>query len=65
MKIAGWPAVTLSRGKPVWQDGEFCGKAGQGEFLRCSLPAPAKPRPRDATSFTDFSPPDPSPATQL
>ena len=47
MKITGWPALTLSRGEAVWQDGTFCGKAGHGEFLRCALPAPARPRLRD------------------
>jgi dihydropyrimidinase len=46
MKITGWPAVTLSRGEVVWSDGAFRGRAGHGEFLRCALPAPARPRPR-------------------
>ena len=62
MKITGWPAVTLSRGEPVWQNGEFCGKAGHGEFLRCALPSPARPRPRAIAPFTDFRAPDPAPA---
>ncbi len=47
MKITGWPSVTLSRGKTVWADGQFRGRPGYGEFLRCALPAPARPRPRD------------------
>lgn len=47
MRVRGWPAITLSRGEVVWQDGEFRGRAGRGEFLRCGLPAPARPTPRD------------------
>jgi dihydropyrimidinase len=46
-KITGWPALTLSRGEVVWSEGEFSGRRGHGEFLRCALPAPARPRPRD------------------
>jgi dihydropyrimidinase len=46
-KITGWPALTLSRGEVVWSDGEFRGRREHGEFLRCALPAPARPRPRD------------------
>lgn len=49
MRVKGWPALTLSRGEVVWQDGEFRGRAGRGEFLRCGLPAPARPAPRDFT----------------
>ena len=48
MKIRGWPAMTLSRGETVWADGQFRGRPGHGEYLRCALPAPARPRPRDA-----------------
>jgi dihydropyrimidinase len=44
-KITGWPAITLSKGEVLW-DGAFRGRAGHGEFLRCALPAPARPRPR-------------------
>jgi dihydropyrimidinase len=47
LKITGWPALTLSRGEVVWSEGEFRGRRGHGEFLRCALPAPARPRPRD------------------
>ena len=39
-RVKGWPAITLSRGEAVWQDGEFRGRAGRGEFLRCGPPAP-------------------------
>ena len=45
-KITGWPAITLSKGELVW-DGAFRGRSGQGEFLRCALPTPARPRPRN------------------
>jgi dihydropyrimidinase len=45
-KITGWPSVTLSRGEVVWGEGEFRGRPGHGGFLRCALPAPARPRPR-------------------
>jgi dihydropyrimidinase len=37
-----WPAVTLSRGRTVWRDGQFTGQAGDGQFLPC-LP-PREPR---------------------
>ena len=47
LRITGWPALTLSRGEIVWSEGEFRGRRGHGEFLRCALPAPARPRPRD------------------
>ena len=42
MRIRGWPALTLSRGRVIWQDGDFRGAPGSGEFLRCALPAPAR-----------------------
>ena len=45
-KITGWPVTTISRGEVVWGDGEVTGTAGRGQFLRCELPAPAKPRGR-------------------
>ena len=48
MTVKGWPAITLSRGETVWADGQFRGRPGHGEYLRCALPAPARPRPRDA-----------------
>jgi dihydropyrimidinase len=49
IKLTGWPAVTLSRGAEVWNNTQFCGRAGHGQFLQCGLPAPARPRPRDFT----------------
>jgi dihydropyrimidinase len=44
-KITGWPAITISMGE-VLLDGAFRGHPGHGQFLRCALPAPARPRPR-------------------
>ena len=44
MRVKGWPALTLSRGEVLWQDGEYRGRAGRGEFLRCGVPAPARRR---------------------
>lgn len=46
IEVNAWPAVTLSRGRVVWDGERFLGAAGQGEFLRCGLPEPAKPRVR-------------------
>ena len=46
MTLGAWPALTLSRGRPVWRDGELCVEAGHGEFLPCERPAVARaPRP--------------------
>ena len=42
--VRGWPITTLSRGEVVWDDGKVLGKPGRGRFLKCDLPAPAKPR---------------------
>ena len=44
--VSAWPSVTISRGKLVWNEGEYLGQAGQGQFIRCSLPTPARPKPR-------------------
>lgn len=46
IEVKAWPAVTLSRGRVVWQDGQYLGRAGHGEFLRCDRPAPAQLRGR-------------------
>lgn len=43
-ELTGWPALTLSRGQTVWEDGAFRGVAGHGRFLKCGLPEPARPR---------------------
>ena len=44
MTVHAWPALTLSRGEAVWRDGEFLGRLGRGEFLRCAKPEMARPR---------------------
>ena len=46
IKVQAWPAVTLSRGVVVWQDGVYLGNPGHGQFLRCERPVPAKVRGR-------------------
>jgi len=38
MRIRGWPALTLSRGEVVWEGGQFLGRPGRGEFLKCGIP---------------------------
>ena len=43
MAVTGWPVMTLSRGAPVCRDGEFLGTPGQGRFLACDKPLPARP----------------------
>jgi dihydropyrimidinase len=49
IEVTGWPALTLSRGDVVWEEGKFRGRPGRGEFLKCGLPAPARPVARDYT----------------
>lgn len=44
--VSAWPAVTLSRGRTVWRDGEYLGEAGHGQYLHCELPTPARPKVR-------------------
>lgn len=44
--VNAWPAITLCRGQKVWEDGEYLGKEGMGEFLPCQLPVPARPKLR-------------------
>ncbi|HPU53022.1 MAG TPA: dihydropyrimidinase [Burkholderiaceae bacterium] len=46
LALKAWPAVTLSRGEPVWQDGRYLGEAGRGRFLKAMRPAPARTRGR-------------------
>ena len=51
MRLAAWPAVTLSRGCVVWQDGRFMAPRGHGKYLACALPTIAqgvRPLPRAA-----------------
>ena len=46
MTLGAWPALALSRGRPVWRDGALCVEAGCGGFLPCERPAVARaPRP--------------------
>jgi len=33
-RLTGWPALTMSRGEIIAQDGEFVGRPGRGRFLR-------------------------------
>jgi len=49
IRLTAWPAVTLSRGEVVWDDRGYRGRAGRGQFIKCGLPAPARPRPKDFT----------------
>lgn len=40
--LCAWPATTLSRGERVWDNQQFTGTQGKGEFLACALPFPSK-----------------------
>jgi dihydropyrimidinase len=51
IEVTGWPAITLSRGKIVWQDNEFSGEAGQGQFYRCDTPPSLGEAARPVTGF--------------
>jgi dihydropyrimidinase len=42
-EITGWPVRVYSRGRLVVGDGELHVERGSGEFLRCELPAAARP----------------------
>ena len=44
MQVRGWPETVLSRGEVVAKDGNFCGEAGRGKFLKCESPEPARPK---------------------
>jgi dihydropyrimidinase len=33
LSVTGWPAVTISRGEIIAENGSFLGKAGRGQFL--------------------------------
>ena len=37
MKVKGYPVTTISKGKLIYEEGEFKGEAGDGEFLKRSL----------------------------
>lgn len=40
MSLNAWPAITLSHGKVLWQDGVFNSDSGKGNFLRAKAPFP-------------------------
>ncbi|WP_020682193.1 dihydropyrimidinase [Marinobacterium rhizophilum] len=44
MQLRGRPVTTISRGQVVWRNGQFKGTAGQGRFVPCERPQPARPR---------------------
>jgi dihydropyrimidinase len=46
MPVRGWPAVVLSRGEVVVEEGKLQVDPGRGQFLRCDPPVLARPRPR-------------------
>lgn len=54
-EVTGWPAMTVSRGRIVWNDGEFIGEAGQGQFYRCETPEALNVEPRPVTAFEPVS----------
>ncbi len=52
MRVRGWPETVISRGELVVDEGEMIAEKGRGEFLRCDLPAPARPRARAEGTMT-------------
>jgi dihydropyrimidinase len=54
-QIKGWPVITLVRGEPVAEGGEFVGKAGRGQFLKCDISPASKPRGRTMIGY-DLTP---------
>ncbi|HLI11961.1 MAG TPA: dihydropyrimidinase [Alphaproteobacteria bacterium] len=50
-QVRGWPMLTLLRGEPVWEGGEFVGARGKGRFLKCDLSPAARPLGRAVTRF--------------
>jgi dihydropyrimidinase len=44
MAVRGWPEVVMSRGEIVVEEGKLLAEPGQGRFLRCDRPSPARPR---------------------
>ncbi|MGA8007290.1 MAG: amidohydrolase family protein, partial [Burkholderiales bacterium] len=51
IEVTGWPALTLSRGEVVWEEGTFRGVAGRGQFMKCGPPEPARARRIAARSW--------------
>lgn len=45
-EVTAWPALTMSRGTVVWRDGQYLGRPGHGQFLKCERPVPAQTRGR-------------------
>ena len=43
-ELTGRVVMALCRGQVVARDGKPCGQAGDGQFLRCDKPTPARPR---------------------
>lgn len=41
--VRGWPVTVISRGAVVCDDGELLAAPGQGRFLHCGRPDPARP----------------------
>lgn len=37
MKVKGYPVITISKGKIIWEEGQFYGATGDGDFLRRNL----------------------------
>ena len=54
-EVTGWPIITLVRGEPVADGGEFVGAAGKGRFLKCELSPQARPLGRPVTRFEPVS----------
>ena len=54
-KVKGWPVVTMVRGEPVAEGGEFVGERGKGRFLKCELSPAARPLGRPVTRFDPAS----------
>ena len=53
--VRGWPVMTLVRGEPVAEGGEFLGTRGGGRFLRCDVSPAARPLGRPVTRFDPVS----------
>ena len=51
MEVTGWPVTTFSRGNIVWDNNEFLGKAGQGDFLPCDTPPALSAKRQPVTAF--------------
>jgi dihydropyrimidinase len=55
MEVTGWPAVTLSRGRVVWNDGEVDCQPGWGKFLKRDKYDYIKPNGRFPTPFNPIT----------